>query len=203
MIRFVLLGLVEDSLKVLLTRSGGPPGKWKFPGGSIERGMDLETGVQRLFSRLVGVETVFLEQLPAFVQTGNRDADALTIPYWGMLNRAKYKNSIRHADVEWVGSPGAQHLAEGDCRLYHVALGLLRERIRREPIGFYQLPREFRMQQLRRVYELILGKSIPDADFRERIWKLDLVVPLPEPRKYRFNEKKYRELKRKGYYFHF
>jgi 8-oxo-dGTP diphosphatase len=60
------------------------------------------------------------------------------------------------------------------------------------------------------MYELVLGQPISRQSFRKKMWESEILIPLEEtvteggrsqPRGlYRFNKKKYYELKRKGFF---
>jgi 8-oxo-dGTP diphosphatase len=86
----------------------------------------------------------------------------------------------------------------------------LRGKVRYEPIGFELLPEKFTLTQLQGLYEKILEQDIDKRNFRKKILSMELLKELDEvqmdvahraARLYKFDEKKYRQLKEKGYNF--
>jgi len=82
--------------------------------------------------------------------------------------------------------------------------------VRYEPIGFELLPKKFTLTQLQQMYEKILEQAIDKRNFRKKILSMELLEELDEvqmdvahraARLYRFDEKKYRQLKKKGFNF--
>lgn len=91
-----------------------------------------------------------------------------------------------------------------------MALDSLRHEARRKPIGFELLPPKFTIPQLQSLYEAIYQEKIDKRNFRKSILKMDLLDQLDEKDKensrkgawlYSFNEDKYKELLRKGFFF--
>jgi 8-oxo-dGTP diphosphatase len=88
----------------------------------------------------------------------------------------------------------------------------LKERICFEPIGFELLPELFTMTELQNLYEAILEIKFDRRNFYNKMHKLGILTeaqPRPvnasrrTPNKYRFNAKKYAELKQKGFRLEF
>ena len=90
------------------------------------------------------------------------------------------------------------------------AMRALQKKVRYEPVGIYLLPPEFTLQQLQKMYELVLGQPISRQSFRKKMWESEILIPLEEtvtevgrsqPKGlYRFNKKRYFELKQKGFF---
>ena len=78
------------------------------------------------------------------------------------------------------------------------------------PVGFELLPVKFTLTQLQRMYEKILEQEVDKRNFRKKILGMGLLRELDEvqvdvahraARLYKFDEKKYRQLKEKGFNF--
>jgi 8-oxo-dGTP diphosphatase len=90
----------------------------------------------------------------------------------------------------------------------------LKRRVKRRPIGFSLLPKEFTMNQIQRLYECALGKSFDKRNFRRKLLKSALLIETDKmtpataqakrpSRLYQFDEKKYRTMTLRGYDFVF
>lgn len=88
----------------------------------------------------------------------------------------------------------------------------MKERICFKPIGFELLPDVFTMGELQNLYEAILEVKFDRRNFYNKMLKLGLLIeaekrpantPSRIPVKYRFNNKKYTELKQKGFRLEF
>jgi hypothetical protein len=65
---------------------------------------------------------------------------------------------------------------------------------------FTSFPKVFELAELQKVYEMILGKPLDQDLFRATIYETDLLIPLNEKGTYRFNVKRYFDLKQKRFY---
>ena len=72
------------------------------------------------------------------------------------------------------------------------------------------LPEKFTLSQLQHLYELILEKRLDKRNFRKKILGMDLLMDLNEVQEdvahraaklYRFDEKKYKQLKKQSFNF--
>ena len=90
------------------------------------------------------------------------------------------------------------------------AIEILRERVRRRPVGFELLPRKFTLAQLQELYEVLLNESYDKANFRKKILAMNLLNDLKENQKnvshrpaklFSFDMARYVELKSKGISF--
>jgi len=90
------------------------------------------------------------------------------------------------------------------------ALSELVETVKVRPVGFELLPEKFTLVQLQNLYEAIYQRPIDKRNFRKKILTMGLVEKQDEKEKetsrkgawyYRFNEEKYRELSRNGFFF--
>ena len=104
-----------------------------------------------------------------------------------------------------IGDLGKKNLGLADTDLRR-----LKGKVRYQPIGFELLPEKFTLTQLQRMYEKILEQAIDKRNFRKKILGMELLKELDEvqvdvahraARLYKFDEKKYRQLKDKGFNF--
>ena len=111
--------------------------------------------------------------------------------------------------ARWVPVQEAQGLAFDHDRIIAVALERLRGKIRYQPLGFEMLPERFKLSQLQALYEAILGEPVDKRNFRKRFLAMGLLaqageergVPHRAARLFRFEKRRYENLRRRGFDF--
>ncbi|HNX69492.1 MAG TPA: NUDIX domain-containing protein [Candidatus Omnitrophota bacterium] len=211
----VVFGLDENELKVLLIERAMEPyrGKWALPGGFVQIDESLEEAALRELQEETGVAKIFLEQLYTFGDV-ERDprARVVTVVYYALVNLIEHKiqSSTDAARAAWFSVNDLPTLAFDHENLFEVALKRLQGKVRYEPIGFELLPEKFTLSQLQRLYEIVLEKQMDKRNFRKKILSMDVLVDLNEvqedvahraARLYKFDEKKYKQLKKQGFNF--
>jgi 8-oxo-dGTP diphosphatase len=211
----VVFGLDQQDLKILLIQRGNEPFKafWAIPGGFVDADESLEKAALRELKEETGVQDVFLEQLYTFGDV-HRDPRRriVTVSYYALVNLRDHaiKAATDASNAAWFGVDDIPRLAFDHALIVETALRRLRGKVRYEPIGFELLPEKFTLTQLQRMYENILEQDIDKRNFRKKILGMELLKELDEvqvdvahraARLYRFDEKKYRQLKDKGFNF--
>lgn len=211
----VVFGLDEPDLKVLLIRRDLEPfrGKWALPGGFVHVDESLEDAAKRELREETGLEKVFLEQLYTYGDL-NRDPRerVVTVAYYALVRLSNHRvvAATDARDAAWFGVHDAPRLAFDHDRILNAAYQRLQNKLRYEPIGFELLPRKFTLRQLQRLYEIILDRPLDKRNFRKKILGMDVLEELDEvetdvahraARLYRFNQKRYREMVKRGVNF--
>jgi 8-oxo-dGTP diphosphatase len=212
----VVFGLDKDDLlKVMLIERNLSPfkGQWALPGGFVQLEETLEDAARRELWEETGIENVFLEQLHAFGEVDRDPRDrVVTIAYYALVNLWEYqiKAATDASNAAWFPITQLPPLAFDHDKILQVALQRLKDKVRYEPIGFELLPKKFTLSQLQKLYETVLGQTLDKRNFRKKILKMNLLVTLDETQKdvshraarfYEFDEKKYLQLKEKGFNF--
>jgi 8-oxo-dGTP diphosphatase len=211
----VVFGFDEDGLKVLLVERGGAPyrGRWALPGGFVRVDETLEEAVRRELREETALDRVFLEQLGAF---GDLDRDprerVVTVAYYGLVRLADHRvrAATDAARAGWFPAVDLPRLAFDHGGIAALAQARLGEKVRRQPIGFELLPAKFTLSQLQRLYEIVLERPLDKRNFRKKLLALDFVVATGEvemdvahraARLYRFDDRRYRALTKRGFLF--
>nr|WP_220498016.1 NUDIX domain-containing protein [Rhodopirellula sp. JC639] len=211
----VVFGLDEPELKVLLIRRDLKPfrGKWALPGGFVHVDETLEDAARRELREETGVEQLYLEQLYTY---GDVDRDprerVVTVAYYALVKLSDHRvvAATDARDADWFGVHDLPQLAFDHARILDAAYHRLQNKLRYEPIGFELLPKKFTLRQLQRLYEVILDRTLDKRNFRKKILSTGVLQELDEmetnvahraARLYRFNQKHYRDMVKRGIHF--
>lgn len=211
----VVFGYDEQDLKVLLVQRDLEPfhGKWALPGGFVRVGETLDEAARRELSEETGIDRLYLEQLYTF---GALDRDprerVVSVAYYALVKLADHriKASTDARDAAWFAVAQTPTLAFDHEHILEVALERLKGKVRYQPIGFELLPPRFTLTQLQRLYETVLQTPLDKRNFRRKILSMGLLVELDEVEKdvahraarlYRFDRKRYEQLRRAGFDF--
>lgn len=209
------LDLEAGRLKVMLIERDLEPfeGMWAIPGGFVRPGEALEAAAARELREETGVADVFLEQLYTF---GDPERDprgwVVSVAYYALVSPEKH--TIHAAtdarQARWFPVDSLPRLAFDHAGILKAALERIRGKLTYAPIGFELLPRKFTIKQLQKLYEIVLGRPLDNRNFRKKIFALDVLKELKEmqrgvphraARLYEFDERKYRQLVRRGLSF--
>lgn len=210
----VVLGIDWASaprLSVLLVRRANEPfaGKWALPGGFVSPDESLEQAARRELKEETGLSVGELEQVGAFGDPG-RDPRGwvVSVAYRAVVPTAEatVQAASDAADVKWWPVASVPDLAFDHKQILQLAVRHLRHRVLSCPFGMELLPQRFRLSQLRRLYEAVLGEPIDARRFRRRVLASGLVVEDRSAargnggraRWYRFDRKLYRQLSKEG-----
>lgn len=211
----VVFGFDEGELKVLLVERGIPPfeGRWALPGGFVREGESLEEAARRELAEETGLTKVFIEQLYTFGEPARDPRGRIVSVSSFALVRRGAEKLVASADARnaaWFALSETPELAFDHRRILEVAHERLRGKVRWQPLGFELLPAKFTLPKLQHLYEAVLGVSLDKRNFRKKILKTSLLVPLAETEKgvahraarlYRFDVKRYEQLRRQGFAF--
>ena len=215
----VVFGLDDEDLKVLLVERDLDPfkGRWALPGGFVRIDESVDDAARRELREETGLSGVFLEQLYTFGAV-HRDPRfrVISVAYYALVNLSEHQvqAATDARDAKWFPvsdvTEAAPKLAFDHAEILTTALERLKGKVRYQPIGFELLPRKFTLSQLQRLYETVLERPLDKRNFRKKILSMGLLVELDEiqqdvahraARLYRFDEEKYRRLRRKGFNF--
>ncbi|CAN5473598.1 NUDIX domain-containing protein [soil metagenome] len=211
----VVFGFDEGDLKVLLIQRDIEPfaGTWALPGGFVRVEESLEEAARRELEEETGVSKVFLEQLYSFGQPDRDPRErVVTVAYYALVklsdHRVKAATDARNA--AWFDVCDIPRLAFDHDVIIEAALLRLKGKVRYEPIGFELLPKKFTLTQLQHLYETVVEAPLDKRNFRKKILAMELLLETDEieqdvahraARLYRFDESKYKQLKKKGFNF--
>jgi ADP-ribose pyrophosphatase YjhB (NUDIX family) len=213
----VIFGFDLDarSLKVMLIERDVEPfaGVWAIPGGFVRSQETLLEAAERELEEETGIRDVFLEQLYTFGDPG-RDPRGwvVSVAYYALVSPEKHDihATTDARDARWFSVDSLPPLAFDHAEILESALARIRGKLGYAPIGFELLPQKFTIKQLQKLYEIVLGRQIDNRNFRKKIFAMDVLRELDEmqtgvahraARLYKFDERKYKQLVKRGLNF--
>jgi 8-oxo-dGTP diphosphatase len=209
------LDLDEESLRVMLVERDLEPfgGMWAIPGGFVHQGETLMEAATRELREETAITNVFLEQLYTFGDPG-RDPRGwvVSVAYYALVSPEQHPihAATDARQAEWFPVTKLPPLAFDHTEIIATALARLRGKLTYAPIGFELLPKKFTIKQLQKLYEIVLGRKLDNRNFRKKIFGMDVLRELDEMQKgvphraarlYRFDERKYKQLIKRGLNF--
>ena len=170
----VIFTVNEDALKAMLIKRGEMPfsGYWSLPGGFLKVEESLEDAALRVLEEKTGVEDVYLEQLYTFGQP-KRDprTRVITVAYfalipWKHLNQPESKKIV---DLTWHSVDQLPRLAFDHDEILKYAVRRLRAKVSYSNIVYGLMPKQFRLSELQRMYEVIINDHLDKRNFRKRM----------------------------------
>ncbi|MEJ1242459.1 NUDIX domain-containing protein [Chryseolinea sp. T2] len=207
----------EQGISVLLIKRKIEPFKkmWALPGGLVLNEESLDSAVHRELQEEAGIDVKFLEQLYSFGNPGRDPRNrVISISYFGLVRPRDFELVARTdaEDVAWFNISKLPPLAFDHKKIVETAISRLRGKITYEPVGFELLDKEFPFSDLENLYQTLLDQPIDRRNFKKKISSLGILEELDRTvqrgagrpaRLFRFNRKKYFELKDRGYNFDF
>jgi 8-oxo-dGTP diphosphatase len=211
----VVFGFDESELKVLLIERGLEPfkGRWALPGGFVRVDETVDEAARRELAEETGLTNVFLEQLYTFgeVERDPRER-VVSVAHYALVKLSDHraKAATDAANAEWFPVSKLPKLAFDHADILRTALERLKGKVRYQPIGFELLAEKFTLSQLQHLYEAVLETELDKRNFRKKVLSFGLLIPLKETQMvgrhrpaqlFRFDQKRYEHLRKKGFNF--
>lgn len=206
--------LSDKELKLLLIKRSFEPalGQWSLAGGFVQENESLDDAASRVLCSLTGLSDLFMEQLYTYGDV-DRDPGARVIStaYFALIGIHELDPEIRRQNgAHWRSISNLPELIFDHRRMVDRALQELVKTVKVRPVGFELLPEKFTLVQLQNLYEAIYLRAIDKRNFRKKILSMNLLDKQDEKERetsrkgawyYRFNEERYKELSRLGFFF--
>ena len=176
----LLFTIRDEKLQLALIKRGIEPfqNQWALPGGFVRIEEELEAAARREIEEETGVRDVFLEQLYTF-GAPNRDprSRVITVAYYALVpgEHLTLRADTDASDASWFALDNLPTLAFDHAEIVRVGVERLKGKLEYSDIAYGLLPARFRLSELQRVYETILGRALDKRNFRKRVVALGLV----------------------------
>lgn len=211
----VVFGYDRAGLKLLLIRRKLQPfaGEWALPGGFVRPNEDLDQAAHRELLEEAGIKPAYLQQLHTFGDPKRDPRErVISVAYFALVSQAGHqpKAATDASAADWHEISRMPSLAFDHERIAATALDRLKEIVRHAPIGFELLPAKFTLGELQQLYETVLQQPLDKRNFRKKILGTELLEPLDEfqanvshraAQFYRFNRRRYDQLRKRGLNF--
>ncbi len=178
----VVFTIKDDRLQMVLIQRGAPPfeAAWALPGGFVQHDEDLETAARRELVEETGVVSgpTHLTQLASY---GAPDRDprmrVVTVAWWAIMPdvpEPEAGSDAAHADLVGVDDviEGRVELAFDHRQIVIDALEALRDRLEDTTLATTFWTNEFRISDLRRVYEIVWDTELEPGNFQRKVRKV-------------------------------
>jgi 8-oxo-dGTP diphosphatase len=170
----VIFTVNDDMLKVMLVKRAEEPfaDSWSLPGGFLKTSESLEDASLRVLREKAGVDNVYVEQLYTFGDP-NRDprARVITVTYFALIpwKDLIQPTSDKVSDLMWASVYQLPKLAFDHRKIVEYAVKRLRAKASYSNIVYGLMPRQFRLSELQRMYEIIINDTLDKRNFRKRM----------------------------------
>lgn len=179
----VVFGFDGVDLKILLARSTRPPfeGALFLPSRYLKANEELLLSAKKMFSDLFGYDNPStVEQLRAFGQVFRHPGGrVVNIAHYALVHTDDFQTEKWESHgMHWVSINEVPDLAFDHNDIVEYARERLKRRVRRRPVGFDLLPKEFTLGQLQNLYEKAMRKTFDKRNFRKKLFKSKLLIDL-------------------------
>lgn len=212
----VVFGFDLEKLHILLKYNEDDPfkGAYILPSRYIKPNESIDLNVRKLLIQSIGTDDAYIEQLNASGKVfRNPLGRVVNIGHYGVVRfDKKEEDKYKKNGLRWFSYDEIPDLAFDHNLIVDFAKERLKRRVKRRPVGFNLLPKEFTISQLQSLYEETLDKFFDKRNFRKKIFNSKLLVDLDktketssgkESKLYKFDEDKYAKMSSKGYDFLF
>ncbi|OOQ60262.1 NUDIX hydrolase [Mucilaginibacter pedocola] len=228
-----IFGYHDEELKLLLMKNKLMR-KWHLPGGFVKKTESLDDAAARITMERTGLERLFLRQAKAFGDVGRNTTTEMfdEIAFIQLMGFKIEPDSWLLGETVTIGfysitdivnaSPILDFISE-DCRWFPIneipdlafdhnevakeALDRMRIDLYHFPIGKNLLQPKFTLKEIKRLYEVLSGKTLNPTNFPNKLMALGLLEKLDEkkaigghrsPTFYKFNEEAYEKALEEG-----
>jgi len=172
--------IIENELNVLVVKMKYDPfkGERALPGGRIRTYESIDECARREFYEKTRIKNIYLEQLYSFGDV-KRDPSMriISVAYLVLVNNGgiDLKTTEKYEEICWIPVSKVPKLAYDHSKILKYALLRLKSKLTYTNIVYNLLPQKFKLSEMRKIYEIILGRELDKRNFRKKIFSLDLI----------------------------
>lgn len=176
----IIFSLIDNRLSILLVKRRFDPGfgRWSLMGGFVNADENVDDAARRVLRDLTGINDIYMEQVGAFGDVHRDPGErVVSVAYYALAGVGEFDPTyIAGLGGEWFPLDDMPEMIFDHRQMVRKAVGMLRDQMSRQPIGFKLLPRNFTLTQLQNLYETILGETIDKRNFRKRAAEIEAIV---------------------------
>ena len=171
----VIFTYTDSQLKVLLIRRGEGPhsGIWALPGGFLKNTETAKQGAIRELHEETRLGLTLSTPLKQFGVYSDPKRDprerVISIAWYSLVRPSEVQGGSDADQAAWFNVKELPPLAFDHQKIIKDALDQLKRDLYFDPIGFELLDEEFTIPDLRRLYELILGREFDARNFQRKL----------------------------------
>lgn len=181
----VVFVLQNDTLKALLIRRSQEPFRYKLalPGGFLWEDETTAETAARVLRDKAGVSEVLVEQLYTFDEV-QRDPRGriMAVTYYALVpfENLQIVADEDTEDPKLYDVAKLEDLAFDHAKILAYALTRLRSKLAYSNAAYSLLPEHFRLSELQRVYEVVMGHALDKRNFRKKYLSLGFIEATTE-----------------------
>ncbi len=179
-VNVLIFSIRAEQLNVLLVQRTYQPfaDYWALPGGVFDPDESLDDAAKRILDERTGVKNVYLEQLYTFGDPKRDPRERrIGVTYYALIpsNDIKLAPSGKAKDAAWFPIKRLPKLAFDHRKIIDYGMDRLRSKVEYSSVVLGLMGKKFRLSELQKAYEIILGHDLDKRNFRKQIQSLDLV----------------------------
>jgi len=198
----VILSFHKNKIRVLLYKFNLED-YWAIPGGFMLKHENADEAAYRILKSRIGLTNIYLKQFHLFsdpkrtIMKQNKDfvkknaatpkdgewllQRFISMGYYALV---KYEEvDLTHDKEEnykWYDIHQLPHMYSDHENIVATAMETIRTMLPVIPIGYELLPEKFTMSELRKIYEIILGKTLDRRNFQRKVLSDGRIIQLEE-----------------------
>lgn len=179
-VNVLIFSIRSEQLSVVLVKRARKPflNYWSLPGGVVTLSESLDNAAKRILLEKTGVENIYLEQLYTFGDPKRDPRERrVGVTYFALIpsENLKLQASGTAKDADWFSINKLPILAFDHKKIVDYGSKRLKNKVGYSNVVFGLLRKNFRLSELQKTYEIILGKEFDKRNFRKKMQELDLL----------------------------
>lgn len=176
-----LFGFSDGVLKILLTKRtvGLRKDCWLLPGGVMDANETVEQCATKVLIYLTGIKDVHMEQVKSYSKLKRHPVKrVVTISFYALVQPENHpiEQKLNVTEIKWFALNELPNTIGFDHKaIIEDAHKLLRQNLQHHIIFGELLPKTFTLNELQKLYEVILEEALDKRNFRKKIAQLDVI----------------------------
>lgn len=176
----VILTIYKDELCVVVVKTEEDTIQgYALPGSIVSKWFTLEENFDSMLKRKTGITGVYKEQLYTFGDNIDRDprSHVIAIAYYALVKVDNFLSQADFTKIDIVTIDQAMklHMFYEHDKILDYAHKRLIGKLEYTDIVKELLPEKFRISQMQKIYEIILGVELDKRNFQKKVFSLKII----------------------------